>query len=212
LAIRLGPTSTWPARRQIDHPARLGGQLLARGAAADNGNINIVINIVAVGKAAHHVRAKPGVERVSLVLAINEMAVLDHAGRAKVIGAAAEGQDQQSYSNSPAAAMTWPAVRSGARRMRRATRSMSSNVRGGSGNDACARASQYVLSNRVIFFAAAHLAVPALIALTRIRSAEVDFGRSVGVPDHREPTPSTRAQHAMLWTEHKWSNDLIQIK
>ena len=40
----------------------------------------------------------------------------------------------------------------------------------------------YALSNRVIFFAAALLAVPALVALSRIRSAEVDYGRSVGVP------------------------------
>jgi MFS family permease len=60
----------------------------------------------------------------------------------------------------------------------------------------------YVLSNRVIFLAAALLVVPALVALTRIRSAEVDFGRSVGIPDRREPTASTRARRAMLWTDH----------
>ena len=59
----------------------------------------------------------------------------------------------------------------------------------------------YVLSNRIIFFAAALLVVPALIALTRMRSAEVDFGRSVGISDRREPTASTRARRAMLWTD-----------
>jgi MFS family permease len=59
----------------------------------------------------------------------------------------------------------------------------------------------YVLSNRVIFFAAALLAVPALVALTRIRSAEVDFGRSVGIPDHHEATAPPRARRAMLWTD-----------
>jgi MFS family permease len=59
----------------------------------------------------------------------------------------------------------------------------------------------YALSNRVIFFAAALLAVPALVALTRIRSAEVDYGRSVGVPDHHKQTAPTRARRAMLWTD-----------
>lgn len=57
------------------------------------------------------------------------------------------------------------------------------------------------LSNRIIFFAAALLAVPALVALTRIRSAEVDYGRSVGVPDHHKQTTPTRARRAMLWTD-----------
>ena len=60
----------------------------------------------------------------------------------------------------------------------------------------------YVMSNRVIFLAAALLVVPALIALTRMRAAEVDFGRSVGILDRRKPTASTRARRAMLWTDH----------
>jgi sugar phosphate permease len=59
----------------------------------------------------------------------------------------------------------------------------------------------YALSNRVIFFAAALLAVPALVALKRIRSAEVDYGRSVGVPDNHKQTTPTRARRAMLWTD-----------
>ncbi len=59
----------------------------------------------------------------------------------------------------------------------------------------------YVLTNRAIFFAAALLVVPALVALPRIRSAEVDFGRSVGLTDHREPTAPTRARRAMLWKD-----------
>ena len=52
-----------------------------------------------------------------------------------------------------------------------------------------------------IFFAAALIAVPALVALSRIHSAEVDYGRS-GVPDHHKQTAPTRARRAMLWTDH----------
>ena len=60
----------------------------------------------------------------------------------------------------------------------------------------------YVLSNRVIFLAAALLVVPALVALTRIRAADVDFGRSVGITDHHETAPPPRVRRAMLWTDH----------
>jgi MFS family permease len=59
----------------------------------------------------------------------------------------------------------------------------------------------YVLSNRVIFLAAALLVVPALVALTRIRSAEVDFDRSIGTSDRREPTASNRMRRVTLWTD-----------
>jgi MFS family permease len=59
----------------------------------------------------------------------------------------------------------------------------------------------YVISNRLIFFAAAFLVVPALVALTRIRAADVHFGRSVGSPDHHEPTPPPRARRAMVWMD-----------
>ena len=56
----------------------------------------------------------------------------------------------------------------------------------------------YALSNRLIFFAAALLVVPALVALTRVRAADIHFGRSVGSPDHHEPTAPPRARRAML--------------
>jgi MFS family permease len=59
----------------------------------------------------------------------------------------------------------------------------------------------YVLSNRLIFFAAALLVVPALVALTWIRAADIHFGRSVGRPDHHEPTAPPRARRAMLWKD-----------
>ena len=59
----------------------------------------------------------------------------------------------------------------------------------------------YLLSNRVIFFATALLVVPALVALTRIRAADIHFGRSVGRPDHYESTPPPRARRAMVWMD-----------
>jgi MFS family permease len=59
----------------------------------------------------------------------------------------------------------------------------------------------YLLSNRLIFFAAALLVVPALIALGRIRAADIHFGRSVGRPDHHELTAPPRARRAMLWKD-----------
>jgi MFS family permease len=59
----------------------------------------------------------------------------------------------------------------------------------------------YFLSNRLIFFAAALLVLPALVALARIRAADVHFGRSVGRPDHHEPTAPPRVQRAMLWKD-----------
>jgi MFS family permease len=59
----------------------------------------------------------------------------------------------------------------------------------------------YVFSNRLIFFAAALLVVPALVALGRIRAADIHFGRSVGRPDHHEPTAPPRARRAMLWKD-----------
>ena len=46
----------------------------------------------------------------------------------------------------------------------------------------------YFLSDRMIFFATAALALPTLFALMRIHAADIHFGRSVGAPDHHEPT------------------------
>ena len=78
------------AGSQLDHAAQLGGKLHASGAAADDGNVDIS----ALDKAAHHLRAHPSVESVRLILAVDEVAVFEDTGRAKVVGAAAEGQDQ----------------------------------------------------------------------------------------------------------------------
>jgi predicted MFS family arabinose efflux permease len=57
----------------------------------------------------------------------------------------------------------------------------------------------YALSNRFIFFASALLVVPALVALTRIRAADVHFGRSVGAPDHHNASAPPRDRRATLW-------------
>jgi MFS family permease len=57
----------------------------------------------------------------------------------------------------------------------------------------------YALSNRFIFFASALLVIPALVALTRIRAADVHFGRSVGAPDHHTATAPPRDRRATLW-------------
>src|SRR6516225_6153726 len=42
----------------------------------------------------------------------------------------------------------------------------------------------YFLSYRAIFFAAAALVLPLLLAIARVRSADLHFGRSCGQPDH----------------------------
>jgi predicted MFS family arabinose efflux permease len=43
----------------------------------------------------------------------------------------------------------------------------------------------YFMSYQAIFLASAALAVPLLLALSRIRSVEIHFGRACGQPDHR---------------------------
>jgi MFS family permease len=57
----------------------------------------------------------------------------------------------------------------------------------------------YLLSDRIIFFATAVLALPTLLALVRIRAADIHFGRSVGAPDHHEPTGLRRAARRSFW-------------
>jgi MFS family permease len=57
----------------------------------------------------------------------------------------------------------------------------------------------YFLSDRMIFIATAVLALPTLLALTRIRAADIHFGRSVGAPDHDEPTTPRRAARRTFW-------------
>jgi len=58
----------------------------------------------------------------------------------------------------------------------------------------------YFLSDRMIFVAAALLALPALLALLGIRAADIHFGRSVGAPDHHEATRPPRAARRTFWT------------
>ena len=57
----------------------------------------------------------------------------------------------------------------------------------------------YLLSTRYIFVVAAALAVPLLLALLRIRGADIHFGRSCGAPDHHATTPN----RASRWTLFK---------
>src|SRR5258706_4504450 len=56
----------------------------------------------------------------------------------------------------------------------------------------------YFLSYQAIFLASAALALPLLVALSRIRSTEIHFGRACGQPDHHAPTPPPRTRRLML--------------
>src|SRR3984885_12208953 len=57
----------------------------------------------------------------------------------------------------------------------------------------------YFLSYRAIFFAAAALVLPLLIALGRIRPADIHFGRASCLPDHQGP----RAPRWSVWKNRK---------
>ena len=57
----------------------------------------------------------------------------------------------------------------------------------------------YLLSTRYIFLVASALAVPLLLALLRIRGADIHFGRSCGAPDHH----ATKPNRASRWTLFK---------
>jgi MFS family permease len=50
----------------------------------------------------------------------------------------------------------------------------------------------YFLTNRAIFYTTALLAVPTLLVLSQVRAADIHFGRSVGAPDHVQPTKPPR--------------------
>jgi MFS family permease len=56
----------------------------------------------------------------------------------------------------------------------------------------------YFLSYQAIFLASAALALPLLVALSRIHSSEIHFGRACGQPDHHAPTPPPRTRRLML--------------
>src|SRR5215472_2612223 len=56
----------------------------------------------------------------------------------------------------------------------------------------------YFLSYRAIFFVSAALVLPLFLAIARVRSADIHFGRSCGQPDHHAPTPPPRAERLSL--------------
>jgi hypothetical protein len=66
------------------------GELHTGGTAADNGDVDVY----SLGEGAHHVRPQPSTESVSLVRAVDEVAVFNDPRRTKIVGAAAENQDQ----------------------------------------------------------------------------------------------------------------------
>jgi MFS family permease len=57
----------------------------------------------------------------------------------------------------------------------------------------------YFLSFRAIFFVAAALVLPLLVALNRIRPADIHFGRASCVPDHQGPSKPPRVRLRSLW-------------
>jgi MFS family permease len=54
------------------------------------------------------------------------------------------------------------------------------------------------LSARAMFLSTAVLVVPTLLALARVRPADIHFGQSVGAPDHHGPTPPPRAHRLAI--------------
>ena len=56
----------------------------------------------------------------------------------------------------------------------------------------------YFSSYRAIFFVSGALVVPLLLAIARVRSTDIHFGRSCGQPDHHAPTPPPRAERLSL--------------
>ncbi|HVI15130.1 MAG TPA: MFS transporter [Pseudolabrys sp.] len=56
----------------------------------------------------------------------------------------------------------------------------------------------YFLSYRAIFFVSAALVLPLLLAIARVRPADIHFGRSCGQPDHHTSAPPPRAERLSL--------------
>jgi hypothetical protein len=54
------------------------------------------------------------------------------------------------------------------------------------------------LSYRAIFLVSAALVLPLLVAIARVRSADIHFGRSCGQPDHHASTPPPRTERLSL--------------
>jgi MFS family permease len=59
-------------------------------------------------------------------------------------------------------------------------------------------ATGYFLSYQAIFFVSAALVLPLLLAVARVRSADIHFGQSCGQPNHHAPTPPPRAARLSL--------------
>src|SRR3984957_5153957 len=57
----------------------------------------------------------------------------------------------------------------------------------------------YFLSYRAIFIPAAALVLPLLLALGRIHSSDIHFGRASCIPDHQGPSAPQRARLRSLW-------------
>lgn len=60
----------------------------------------------------------------------------------------------------------------------------------------------YFLSYQAIFLASSALAIPLLVALSRIDGSEVHFGRACGQPDHAGDTPPPRTRRVKLSTNY----------
>jgi MFS family permease len=60
----------------------------------------------------------------------------------------------------------------------------------------------YLLSTRDIFFVTAVLGVPVFLVLTKIRAADIHFGRSCGASNHDSPQPQ-RASRAILFKDRR---------
>jgi MFS family permease len=60
----------------------------------------------------------------------------------------------------------------------------------------------YFLSYQAIFLASATLALPSLVALSRIRASDIHFGSACGQPDHHAPTPPPRIRRSTLWKNY----------
>jgi hypothetical protein len=63
-------------------------------------------------------------------------------------------------------------------------------------------AAGYLLSTQAIFLVAATLWLPLLVAVVRIRSGDIHFGRSCGAPDHHAKDPP-RISRAALLKDHR---------
>ena len=57
----------------------------------------------------------------------------------------------------------------------------------------------YFVSYRAIFFAAAALVLPLLIALGRIQPSDIHYGSACGIPDHHGPSAPSRTRRRSLW-------------